>query len=165
MIEYSTIEEAWGSTWPPVRRKKKDKRPAPADNAPLDNGAVRYPEAVSEFLPWTSADMKDSGNYWPGTSAPYHKEESQRSDAPLPGFTGEKRSPAEVGPVGPVGPVPGPELTHATVAQMVPQDPRVRGDSDSREHIYDVILYVFTGIILILLLEQFVQMGVQLSRK
>lgn len=144
MLEYSTIDEAWGSTWPPIRKKKKSPKPPPA-NAPLDEASMRFPRSETNLDPWTPSDNDYMGSY-----AAYDKEPSQRSDAPLPGLEGpERRTPSEVTPV----PVP--------VAEIPADLPRqyVEDVSSNNEHVYDVILYIFTGILLILLLEQFIQMG------
>jgi hypothetical protein len=147
MLEYSTIDEAWGSTWPPLRKKKKSPKPPPA-NGPLDESSMRFPRSETNLDPWTPSDSDYLGNY-----AEYTKEPGQRSDAPLPGHEGPaRRTPTEVTPV----PVP-----VAEVSADLPDwsDRHDRPDGNGGEHMYDVILYIFTGVLLILLLEQFIQIG------
>ena len=150
MLEYSTIDEAWGSTWPPVRRKKKSPKPPPA-NGPLDEAAMRFPRSETTLDPWTPSDREYLGSY-----AEYNKEPSQRSDAPLPGHEGpERRTPTAVTPVHePVPAEVSADLYYAQHAFKHPYTPRHCNDN-----VYDVILYIFTGILLILLLEQFIQIG------
>lgn len=156
MLEYSTIDEAWGSTWPPVRRKKKSPKPPPA-NGPLDEAAMRFPRSETNLDPWTPSDNDYLGSY-----AEYIKEPSQRSDAPLPGHEGpERRTPKEVTPV-PV-PVPVAEVS-SDFAYAQHEFEKHQGNGNGNEHVYDVILYIFTGILLILLLEQFIQIGMAMRQ-
>jgi hypothetical protein len=146
MLEYSTIDEAWGSTWPPLRKKKKSPKPPPA-NGPLDESSMRFPRSETNLDPWTPSDSDYLGNY-----AEYTKEPGQRSDVPLAGHEGpERRTPSEVTPV----PVAEVSADLPAVLPALPDLPYGNGG----EHVYDVILYIFTGVLLILLLEQFIQIG------
>jgi hypothetical protein len=80
-----------------------------------------------------------------------------RTDAPLPGLDGPARRT--------------PEIVHVTESQQNSGDLRTEIRSEAKQtpdtdtdNVFDVVLYVFSGIVLILLLEQFVQMGVHLRQ-
>lgn len=166
-LGYATLQEAWGEASPPKRRKSKTPPAAPS------------PAPDREYLPasqereYRALSGLDDQQAW----AEYNKEDSQRSDAPLPGLVGpERRYPAsvdvvadagaavpdekqyETGYVAPHGDVPEKKPVRLDVADRVMvRAPATKSDDNAA---YDVALYVFSGIALILLLEQFVQMGI-----
>jgi len=157
-LGYATLQEAWGEAMPPLRRRRKH-REAPPVGVANDKeyrearvpGDIEYraPSAADDYLAWSD----------------YSKELGQRTDAPLPGLDGpERRFPAEaaVSPV-PDEPVPvPPPAVPPTVLTAQVQSERFSPTHDDTASVlagYDVAMYVFTGIMLILLLEQFVQMG------
>lgn len=108
--------------------------------------------------------------------AEYNKEDTQRSDSPLPGLLGpERRYPASVDVVADAG-VAVPDEKRYETGYVAPHGevsnkkmrldvadhviaPRAFEAKHDDNAAYDVALYVFSGIALILLLEQFVQMG------
>jgi hypothetical protein len=169
MLQYATIQEAWGDAAPPKRKRTKSHGKPPKD----------APERP--FLPhdteteFRAASSLDDYQAW----AEYSKEETQRSDEPLPGTVGPARrypakveisdlekDAAEVAPekayrTGYVGPHPDQRPIRLDNADHAVGGPR----PDSDHAGYDVALYVMSGILLILLLEQFVQMGVAMNNR
>lgn len=168
-LSYATLQEAWGEACPPKRKRSK-----PRDAAPLAAPDREYRPAAQE-REYRALSGLDDQQAW----AEYNKEDTQRSDAPLPGLLGpEHRYPTsvdvvadagvavpdekqyETGYVAPHGELPKARLDVADHAVALPAAaPR---DSDAA---YDVALYVFSGIALILLLEQFVQMGIAMRAR
>lgn len=163
-LQYATLQEAWGDSLPPVRRRRKQKDVSPAgvsdDKEYRESripGEVEYraPAAADDYLAWSD----------------YSKEPGQRTDAPLTGLDGPpRRFPAEAAVIPDVqvdpadtGAQPAPEprpYVPPTVLDSVAFSPQPPADAGNAG--YDVAMYVFTGIMLILLLEQFVQMGAAL---
>ena len=154
MLQYATLQEAWGEAVPPTRKKTK-RPPPPADfteNVVVPDLAAKYraPAAADDWATW----------------AMYDKEESQRSDEPQSAVIGPaKRYPesaakaAEPGVTAPEDP----PYESGRVSRPLLLDPM--DAAFQRGHPgFDVALYVFSGIALILLLEQFVQMGRALQR-
>lgn len=146
-LEYAMLSEAGlGYEAAPFRKRRR----APKDDPPAEYSAdateYRAPSAADDFLAWSE----------------YSKEPGQRTDAPLPGLDGPpRRYPAaatvqpDSEPVAPPPPVPTGVLD-ARPWGRADTDP----DWDASSAGYDVAMYMFTGIMLILVLEQFVQMGV-----
>lgn len=168
-LGYATLQEAWGEASPPKRRKSKT---APAAPSPAPDREYLPASQEREYRALSGLDDQQA---W----AEYNKEDTQRSDAPLPGLIGpERRYPAsvdvvadagvavpderqyETGYVAPHGDVPEKKPVRLDVADrvMVPNHTTEKKHDDNAA--YDVALYVFSGIALILLLEQFVQMGI-----
>jgi hypothetical protein len=166
-LGYSTLHEAWGESSGPKRRKSK----VPVAVSPAPDREYLPASQEREYRALSGLDDQQA---W----AEYNKEDTQRSDAPLPGLIGpERRYPAsvdvvadagvavpderqyETGYVAPHGDVPDKKPVRLDVADraMVHQTPEPKHDDNAA---YDVALYVFSGIALILLLEQFVQMGI-----
>ena len=167
MLQYATLQEAWGESMPPVRRRKK------VPKGPKDSNENPY-RPYSEDREFRAVSGLDDYQPW----ADYTKEDTQRSDEPLPGLDGPaRRYPEKVeihdlehGPVVDTPPVKkyGDEYVGGpsgfTVGRLDNADYPVYGKPVSHDAGYDVALYVFSGILLILLLEQFVQMGATLGK-
>lgn len=157
-LQYATLQEAWGDALPPARRRRKHKDVTPAgvsdDKEYRESripGEIEYraPGATDDYLAWSD----------------YSKEPGQRTDAPLTGLDGPaRRFPAEAAVV------PDVKVDPADTGAQPAPDPRpyvpptvldstAFSPAPSHDAGYDVAMYVFTGIMLILLLEQFVQMG------
>lgn len=163
-LQYATLQEAWGDALPPRRRKKTRDAAVPvgvSDDKEYRESRIpgeieyRAPAAADDYLAWSD----------------YSKEPGQRTDAPLTGLDGPaRRFPAEAAVIPDVkvdpadtGAQPAPEprpYIPPTVLDSVAFAPQPPADSGNAG--YDVAMYVFTGIMLILLLEQFVQMGAAL---
>lgn len=171
-LGYATLQEAWGESSGPKRRKSK----VPPAVSPAPDREYLPASQEREYRALSGLNDQQA---W----AEYNKEDTQRSDAPLPGLIGpEHRYPAsvdvvadagvavpdekqyETGYVAPHGEAGSPRLAAKpvrldvadhTIAAKAPPEP-VHDDNAA----YDVALYVFSGIALILLLEQFVQMGI-----
>lgn len=165
-VQYMTLEEAWGEALPPVRRRKKAPR-VPADDALMDarltgdtrvpgDREYRAPSSADDFLAWSD----------------YTKEDGQRTDAPLVGLDGPARvfpEKAEVKVDDGIETRPDPKpRTPAPALVLDSSDfgPSMYGNNQDGPDTaaYDVAMYVFTGIMLILLLEQFIQIGASLRR-
>lgn len=165
-VQYMTLEEAWGEALPPIRKKKKVPR-VPADDALMDarltgdarvpgDREYRAPSSADDYLAWSD----------------YTKEDGQRTDAPLVGLDGPARVFPEKADVkvttetAEVMPEPKPRTpSPALVLDSSDFGPGMGGNQDGPDTAaYDVAMYVFTGIMLILLLEQFIQIGVSLRR-
>lgn len=166
-LGYATLQEAWGDSSAPKRRKSKV--PPAVSPAP----AREYRPAAQE-REYRALSGLDDQQAW----AEYNKEDTQRSDAPLPGLLGpERRYPASVDVVADAG-VAVPEekqyetgytAPHGEVSKTavrldvadhaIAPPPKLESRYDDNAA-YDVALYVFSGIALILLLEQFVQLGI-----
>lgn len=167
-LGYATLQEAWGESSGPKRRKSK----APPAVSPAPDREYLPASQEREYRALSGLNDQQA---W----AEYNKEDTQRSDAPLPGLIGpEHRYPAsvdvvadagvavpderqyETGYVAPHGDVTSKKTVRLDVADRViaptPRPEPVHDDNAA----YDVALYVFSGIALILLLEQFVQMGI-----
>lgn len=172
MLQYASLDEAWQAS-PAIRKKKKAKRESPG-NGMVDEAIQRYP-LLSPDLPWTDNETDvsfpafgyasskatiDEYKPFPDYSAstmPEGEASFARTDAPLTGLDGPARRT--------------PEVVHVAETQQNSGDETrthisVEGKQTMREsdNVFDVVLYVFSGIVLILLLEQFVQMGVHLRR-
>jgi hypothetical protein len=165
-LGYATLQEAWGDSSGPKRRKNK----VPPAVSPAPAREYRPASREREYRALSGLDDQQA---W----AEYNKEDTQRSDAPLPGLIGpERRYPAsvdvvadagvavpdekryETGYVAPHGEVSNtPVRLDAADRTIAAQSPALSPDDNAA---YDVALYVFSGIALILLLEQFVQMGI-----
>lgn len=163
-LSYATLQDAWGDAMPPSRRRRKNRDAAPPVGVSDDReyresripGDLEYrtPGAADDYLAWSD----------------YSKELGQRTDAPLTGLDGpERRFPAEAAVV------PDYKVDPADTGAQAAPEPRPyvpptvldstsfsTADPGGYDAGYDVAMYVFTGIMLILLLEQFVQMGVAL---
>ncbi len=129
----------------PIRRRS---RRAPKD-APVGFADDReYREArIPGHIEYRAPSSADDYLAW----SEYSKEPGQRTDAPLTGLDGpERRYP----PAAAVAPEPAPEPPAAPAF--------TRDDPPASDAGYDVAMYMFTGIMLILVLEQFVQMGVSM---
>lgn len=165
-LSYATLQEAWGDASAPKRRKHK----VSPTVSPAPDREYRPAAQEREYRALSGLDDQQA---W----AEYSKEDAQRTDAPLPGLVGPERrypstvdvvadegtavngeeAPYETGYVAPHGPVSAsPVRLDVADHRIGTERARPRGDDDAA---YDVALYVFSGIALILLLEQFVQMG------
>jgi len=166
MLQYASLDEAWQAS-PALRKKKKVRRDVPG-NGMVDEAANRFPSAA----PWTdnltedafasfgfAASKSVTAEYKPfpegsdsgDVTMQSRSGEFSRTDAPLAGHVGPpRRTPSAV------------QVPFALPTAINAVD---RHAEDPSEVVYDVVLYVFSGIVLILLLEQFVQMGVALAGK
>ena len=171
-LGYATLQEAWGESSGPKRRRSK----APPAVSPAPDREYLPASQEREYRALSGLDDQQA---W----AEYNKEDTQRSDAPLPGLIGpERRYPAsvdvvadagvavpdekryETGYVAPHGEAGSPRLQEKPVRLDVADRAIAPSPTPEAKHddnaAYDVALYVFSGIALILLLEQFVQMGI-----
>ena len=172
MLQYASLDEAWQAS-PAIRKKKKVKSEKPGHGM-VDEAIQRYPLlSPDSALPWTDNDndvsfpasayasnkaVVDEYKPFPDYSAAIvdaAQQDFARTDAPLTGLDGPTRRT--------------PEVVHVAESQQnsgAAREISVESRPNQREtdNVFDVVLYVFSGIVLILLLEQFVQMGVQLRR-
>lgn len=143
------LEEVWGSdleTHPKRDAKRRSTKAPQQGNDPL-------------FCDLSSATKKldDIMNYFESSPQHYDKNPTSRSQDTLPMTDGEPRGEANVYPKG------------DAVFDM-PKDRKVFiekfDEQKSREKQYlDFALYVFSGIVLIFVLEQFIQIGINLQRR
>ena len=144
------LEEVWGQdleTHPRRGAAKRDKpRPQKENNS----------DALCD-LALATKKLDDIMNYFEKTPEPFDKTPTSRTQKPLPETDAEPR---------------GEEVVYATKENVfpMPKDRKVfvEGfDSQrSREKQYlDFALYVFSGIVLIFVMEQFVNIGIHLQKR
>lgn len=162
MLQYASLDEAWQAS--PAIRKKKKVKSMPPGTGMIDEAVRRYP-LLGPDLPWTDNDndvsfpalggkaIDDEYKPFPDYSDE-HDVQFARTDVPLTGLDGPARRTPEVVDVTDLVQNSGAESDTRAVAKQ----------SADTDNVFDVVLYVFSGIVLILLLEQFVQMGVHLQR-
>lgn len=182
-LQYASLEEAWGTPAHPVRRRRrtKDARvPGPGSGEEPHAWADLEGGGAQSYAPYEKEAGQRSDQPLPGLFGPGRRHPAEAVLEPGPGEP--VRTPAEYRAPRPYAP-PGAEPGAGPAAEAGAGRPLLmdRGDAafpepaawptaphaDRREAggVYDVALYVFGGVVLILLLEQFVQMGVALGAR
>jgi hypothetical protein len=146
MIQYATIEEAWQRSPAPIRRVY-----------PRDSG--KFTEPLPEL---SSTDPQPM--FAPSSSSKYDRLEGQRP-RDLPDSMPRPLTPEETEAVWSASTQE--ERLHRPFTEAVDiqtAESRQPSEQNDSAAMYDIILYGISGVVLVMILEQFVQMGISLRR-
>jgi hypothetical protein len=150
-IDFATLDEAWGQ--PHVQS------PAAANKKPKKNKTKSKLEPICALSNPTELEDVMEEYYYAG-GAPYDKNPYSRTQRALDDTDAPAR---EVAPqnVEIVEPEPEPER-EPQKTKTAPQTTTAKTQMPDTSQVMEMIIYVSSGILLIFMMEQFIQLGVQL---
>jgi hypothetical protein len=157
----ASLEEVWGinmdlphgaaATSVPKQKKSQTLADVPASNS------AKVSNTKCELYA-NAKKLDDIMNYIQDRSEPYEKAPTSRNQQPLPETDGADRGEGEK------------IATAASVVELPPERKMIyegfQYQQQRREREYlDFALYVFSGVVLIFVLEQFIQIGINLQKQ